>query len=416
MSRFLSSFFSRILPWVVLLHTLTFIIYWLTNSLFYASTNDYLADMLGKRLDYVSLLIWVSIFIVVWSCTRIALGFLGKTHKLAVFTSWTYGIISLIYIVFFYGSFKLLFSESPVQLVRIGQLLSYFRLILDSVLILGLALLLAFLLRYYLQKIPPPAVQHNRSSLVLILIVFGVIWSLPLAFPPASVIRGELPEKPLIMAHRGASMLAPENTLAAAELAASLGVYGLETDIRISRDGELFLLHDDTFDRTTDIKSVFPGREGEPAENFTLAEIKQLNAGKWFVEQDPFHAISSGLVTPEQIKEYQQQAVPVVADWLDIVRENHLAFRFDLKQPPADHPYAGSFFEITFNQVRLAGIDPQIWFLVDREQLQTVRQLAPAMLPTFSADYQSLPAAADLIAQGYQIVNVEYGIDRRWIG
>jgi hypothetical protein len=47
MSRFLSSFYYRILPWIVLSHALVFIIFWLTNSLFYASTNDYLADMLA---------------------------------------------------------------------------------------------------------------------------------------------------------------------------------------------------------------------------------------------------------------------------------------------------------------------------------------------------------------------------------
>ena len=113
-------------------------------------------------------------------------------------------------------------------------------------------------------------------------------------------------------AHRGASMLAPENTDAAARLAASLGVSGLETDIHVSQDGGLFLLHDDTFARTTDVASVFPEREDAPASDFTLAEISQLNAGEWFVEQDPFHSIRDGLVAPELVSEYRQQPVPLL--------------------------------------------------------------------------------------------------------
>lgn len=415
MSRFLSSFFSRILPWVVLVHALTFIAFWLTNSLFYASTNDYLADMLGWRLDYVSLLIWISAFIAVWSLTRFVLSCLGQTYKLAVLFSWLYGFISLLYILFFYGSFRLLFSESPVQLVRIGHLLSYFRIIPDTVLLTGLALLAAFSLRYYLRKKNLAGVPSNWTPLILALLVYAALWSLSLIFPPDSVVRGQLPAKPMIIAHRGASMLAPENTLVAANLAAGIGVYGLETDIQISRDEEVFLLHDDSFDRTTDIKSVFPGRESEPAGNFTMAEISQFNAGMWFVEQDPFHAISHGLVTPAQVMEYQQQAVPLLADWLDIVRQNHLAFIFDLKQPSENHPYAASFFDIAFNQIRQAGIDTLVWYLVDEAQLQTLRDLAPEMKPAYGVDYQSPPAAADLKDQGYQMVNVEYGIDRSWI-
>ena len=415
MPRFLSSFFSRFLPWIVLVHALTFIAFWLTNSLFYTSTNDYLADMVGRRLDYVSLLLWVSSLIGVWSLARFILNRLGRTHKLAAFASWIYGFVSLLYILFFYGSFRLLFSESPVQLARLGQLIGYFRIILDPVLIVSMALLVAFSVRTFLRKNAAAGAPRNWRPLVLAVVVYGILWSLPLIFPPDTAVRGHIPAKPLIIAHRGASMLAPENTLVAAELAASLGVYGVETDIQISRDGQLFLLHDDTFDRTTDIKTVFPGRESEPAGNFSLAEISRLNAGKWFVDQDPFHALSQGLVTPEQVAEYQQQDVPALADWLDIVHQDHLAFIFDLKPPSEDHPYAGSLFERALGQIHQAGIDPQIWFLVDEQQLQTVRNLAPEMKPAFGADYQAPPAAGDLKAQGYQMVNVEYGIDHKWI-
>jgi glycerophosphoryl diester phosphodiesterase len=415
MSRFISSLVSRLLPWVVLAHALAFIAFWLTNSLFYTSTNDYLNDMLGMRLDYVSLLIGMSALIAVWSLLRAILYLLGRPHKLWTLTSWLFGVISLIYIVFFYGSFWLLFRESPVQLVRIGQLIGYYRLILDAVLLLGVALLAAFLLRSTLRKNNLAGERLNWQPLIPVLVVYAVLWGLPLIIPPGSVVRVELPDKPLIIAHRGASMLAPENTDISAEMAADLGVYGLETDVQLSLDGGLFLMHDDTLDRTTDVASVFPGREAAPASDFSMAEISRLDAGTWFVEQDPFHAIRNGLVTPEQVAGYWQQSVPMLNDWLEFVRAHELTFIFDLKPPPEGHPFAGSFFQLAFDQIHNVGIDHQIWFLVDPVQLQTVRNLAPTIIRAYGADYQSPPTAADLTGPGYQLVNVEYGLSPRWI-
>ncbi|MFZ2097186.1 MAG: glycerophosphodiester phosphodiesterase family protein [Anaerolineales bacterium] len=415
MSRFFHSLFTRFLPWVTLTHALAFILFWLTNSLFYTSTNDYLADMLGMHADYVSLLIGASTLMAVWSLVRGILSLPSRVHKPATVFTWIYSIISFIYVAFFYGSFWLLFRESPVQLVRIGHLIGYFRLILDALLLLGLALLVAFLLRSIFKKNLQAGERLNWPALILLLVTYGVLWGLPLVIPPGSVVRGKLPDKPLIIAHRGASMLAPENTHISAELAASLGVYGLETDIQVSQDGGLFLMHDDTLDRTTNVASVFPGRQAQPAGDFTLAEISQLNAGTWFVEQDPFHAIRNGLVTPEQVAEYRQQGVPLLSDWLEVVRTHQLSFIFDLKPLPEGHPYAASFFELAFDQIHQAGIDRQVWFLVDPEQLQAVHNLAPQMIRAYGADYQSPPTLADLTGAGYQLVNVEYGIGPQWI-
>jgi glycerophosphoinositol inositolphosphodiesterase len=415
MSRFLSSLFSRVLPWVTLAHALGFIIFWLTNSLFYTSTNDYLADMLGSRLDYVSLLLGISALIALWGMIRGILSLPGKVRKRASVFTWLFAIISIIYIAFFYGSFWLLFRESPVQLVRIGQLIGYFRMVLDGLLLLAVALLATFLLRAMFRRNIQGGEWLNWQALFPVLVVYAILWALPLIIPPANVLESEVPDKPLIIAHRGASMLAPENTDISAELAAKLGVYSLETDVQISLDGGLFLMHDDTLSRTTNVASLFPGREEDPASDFNLDEISQLNAGAWFVQQDPFHAIRDGRVTPEQVAEYNQQRVPMLDDWLDIVRANELVFIFDLKSPPAGHPYGASFFDLAFEQIHNMGIDHQIWFLVDPEQLQTVRNLAPYMIRAYGANYQSPPTIADLTGPGYQLVNVEYGINPQWI-
>ena len=74
-----------------------------------------------------------------------------------------------------------------------------------------------------------------------------------------------------IIAHRGASALAPENTLAAFQLALDQGADGIELDVMLSKDGQLIVIHDDTVDRTTN-------GTGKVAE-MDLAALKALDAG-----------------------------------------------------------------------------------------------------------------------------------------
>lgn len=78
----------------------------------------------------------------------------------------------------------------------------------------------------------------------------------------------------LVFAHRGASGYAPENTLAAFDLARRMGATGIETDVRLSRDGLLVLAHDERVDRTTD----GTGRVAD----LTWDELARLDAGGWF--------------------------------------------------------------------------------------------------------------------------------------
>ncbi len=95
------------------------------------------------------------------------------------------------------------------------------------------------------------------------------------------------------VAHRGASAYAPEHTLAAYRLAIEMGADYVEQDLAVTKDGVLICLHDASLERTTNVEEVFPDRgvsislEGKTrkawvANDFTLAEIKQLDAGSWF--------------------------------------------------------------------------------------------------------------------------------------
>jgi glycerophosphoryl diester phosphodiesterase len=97
----------------------------------------------------------------------------------------------------------------------------------------------------------------------------------------------------ILIAHRGASGSAPEHTIAAYGLAIEQGADFIEPDLQITRDGVLICLHDLTLERTTDVRDVFPdrfrteaGSEGPVsrwyASDFTLTEIRRLDAGSWF--------------------------------------------------------------------------------------------------------------------------------------
>ena len=79
---------------------------------------------------------------------------------------------------------------------------------------------------------------------------------------------------PPIVAHRGGGKLAPENTLAAIDIGAQLGHRMIEFDAKLSQDGEIFLLHDDTLDRTSNGWGV--------AGQLPWDKLVQLDAGSWF--------------------------------------------------------------------------------------------------------------------------------------
>ena len=82
------------------------------------------------------------------------------------------------------------------------------------------------------------------------------------------------PREVAIVAHRGFSGCAPENTRAAFSLAADLGVEAVECDVRLSRDGNVVVIHDNKVDRTTDGRGA--------VNSLTLQDLQSLDAGAWF--------------------------------------------------------------------------------------------------------------------------------------
>lgn len=121
----------------------------------------------------------------------------------------------------------------------------------------------------------------------------------------------------LDVAHRGASVAAPENTLAAVRAAAALGADMVEIDVRRSRDGALVLVHDATLTRTTDAARVLPTRAPWRVGDLTLAELRRLDAGG---THSRLHA---------------GEPVPTLEDVLDLVGDLGLGLQLELKAPAA---------------------------------------------------------------------------------
>ena len=92
----------------------------------------------------------------------------------------------------------------------------------------------------------------------------------------------ESPAVPTVVAHRGASGQAPENTLAAVRRAVELRVDRVEVDVQRTKDGVPVVIHDTTLARTTDVRRVYPRRAPWLVGDFTLAEIQRLDAGGWY--------------------------------------------------------------------------------------------------------------------------------------
>jgi glycerophosphoryl diester phosphodiesterase len=134
--------------------------------------------------------------------------------------------------------------------------------------------------------------------------------------------------QPLLVAHRGDSARAPENTLIACERAITLGAEMLELDVQRTADGELVLMHDLTLDRTTDGSGLLALR--------TLAELCELDAGAWFGPA------------------YRGTRIPRLADALDLVAAHDRLLCLEIKAPT--EPAAAETADLVAHCLRRRGM------------------------------------------------------------
>ncbi|MGW4565820.1 glycerophosphodiester phosphodiesterase family protein, partial [Streptomyces sp. NPDC004561] len=168
---------------------------------------------------------------------------------------------------------------------------------------------------------------------------------------PASDARAGEAGRPTVIAHRGASAYAPENTLASIDKAVKLGFTWVENDVQRTKDGELVVIHDDSLKRTTNVEKVFPGRAPWKVKDFTAAEIARLDAGSWF--------------SPA----YAGTRVPTLKQYMRRLDHNHESLLLEIKNPEL-YP----------------GIELQTLKLLGNESWLDRKHLGRLVVQSFSAD------------------------------
>jgi glycerophosphoryl diester phosphodiesterase len=148
----------------------------------------------------------------------------------------------------------------------------------------------------------------------------------------------------LVIAHRGASGSAPENTLAAFRRAAALGAHMIELDVQLTRDGAAVVVHDWSLERTTDGRGAVRDHD--------LAALQRLDAGRWFAPH------------------FAGERIPTLTDVLAAVR---LPVNVELKPVGAD----GLEAVVLADVVAAGALDRVVFSSFDGASLGRLRALAP---------------------------------------
>jgi glycerophosphoryl diester phosphodiesterase len=175
--------------------------------------------------------------------------------------------------------------------------------------------------------------------------------------------------KKQLVAHRGASGYAPEHTVYAYKLAIEQGADFVEQDLAVTKDGILVSIHDLTLERTTNVEEVFPDRFVEDktaampgkhwlVNDFTLAEIKKLDAGSWFDKkfadariltfQEAIDLVRGKAGMYPELKDpefYRQRGINTAKLLEDAIAKNHLA------KDPSTPLIIQSFDDVTLKQL-----------------------------------------------------------------
>src|ERR1700676_1212140 len=162
----------------------------------------------------------------------------------------------------------------------------------------------------------------------------------------------------LVIAHRGASGNAPENTLAAFKKAVALGATFIETDLQLSRDARFVAIHDATVNRTTNGQGT--------VHDMTLADLRRLDAGSWFGS------------------EFTGERIPTLDEILEFAKKYDVVFYLELKPGGSwggEHALIGG--------LRGSGqIGRTVVISFDASILATVRKIEPTLMTALLYDGQ----------------------------
>lgn len=229
---------------------------------------------------------------------------------------------------------------------------------------------------------------RGKWSKFLIAVIFvavaAAIFLCPLFIKsPCLIELDELPTKPKLIGHRGAPMLAPENTMMSFEKSIKCGVTAFETDVQLSKDRVPFLMHDHNnsgfLRRTTDVKEKFPDTDFVYGTDLTWEELQTLNAGEWFLKTDPFFSVSK--LSEEEKETARNQTIPSLLELLELAKQHNISVIFDLYSPNQENDTVD-----TVNTILNSGIDPSLVLWLPSVAREYVNRTAPDFIQVYKSD------------------------------
>nr|XP_009929340.1 PREDICTED: glycerophosphodiester phosphodiesterase domain-containing protein 4 [Opisthocomus hoazin] len=234
------------------------------------------------------------------------------------------------------------------------------------------------------------AIRADKKAVPVIIVgpylaILLVLFLIPLGmYSPCIREMGTLGPKPALIGHRGAPMLAPENTEMSFQKTIEHGGDGLETDVTISYDGVPFLMHDSTLRRTTNVKEVYPNDTAQNAALFPWDTLQELNAGTWFLKDKPFSCMGS-LSRADQTQA-MNQSIYKLSNFLRLADSQNKLVIFDLYRPPENHPYRNSWINRTLEVIlNESGIRPHLVLWLENDMRSFVESVAPGFQQTMGS-------------------------------
>ncbi|XP_072361612.1 glycerophosphodiester phosphodiesterase domain-containing protein 5 isoform X2 [Scyliorhinus torazame] len=415
--------------WLVLSCTFGICVFWfycwwaMRND--YSNLNEHLFEKMHRWLDWSVILLTLAAFIFSYLLLLMILALCHFALGLLLYLHWINKVAILILVLLILILMIVIGIKWKEEWDTIGLSLQVTAPFLHIGAVVGVTSVAWVVIAQFFQS------KRRLFQIVLPMFYLGVViilYFIPCAISsPCITKRENLAPRPIMMGHRGAPMLAPENTIMSFEETVKCEASTFETDVRISYDGVPFLMHDSTFERTTDIAEVFPKKVRSDVSNFTWSEIQKLNAGKWFLKKDPYSTVRT--LSEESRRNASKQHVCSLADLLHLAAKKKKYVMFDLR-PPTNlcHPYHNNSHSIVVETILLSLIHQnQILWLPDNKtdtpkdfQMIAGEKLAPETLRkenirTINIRYSSISFSE---IRNYAAKNIStnlYVVNERWL-
>lgn len=181
---------------------------------------------------------------------------------------------------------------------------------------------------------------------------------------------------PHIVAHRGGGKLAPENTLAAIDVGARYGHTMIEFDAKLSKDGQIFLLHDDNLERTSNGWGV--------AGELSWSDLLKVDAGGWF----------SG--------EFKGEPLPLLSEVAERCRQHGMMANIEIKPTTGTGPLTGKVVALAAREL-WTEMTPPLLSSFEIDALEAAQQAAPELprgllLDEWRDDWQALTERLECVS------------------